>query len=463
MLDSNLSLSSTARWIASLRPEQRPEAIDRLSSQFPEEKIAALLVSWDYRARDEQKPPPGSWQTWLFLGGRGAGKTRSGAEWIRQRVIQGFRRICLIAPTSADVRDVMIEGPAGLLSVCLPDDETEAAERTGRPIYEPSKRRLTWRNGAQATAYSAEEPERLRGPQHDTLWADELCAWKYPDMAWDMAMFGLRLGDNPQALVTTTPKPIKLLRELLKADTTVVTRSDTAANASNLAASFLHKIVKKYEGTRLGRQELQAEVLEDMPGALWTRSRIDDLRVLKVPEGGLRRIVVAIDPSGTHGADAANREDAADVGIVVAGLDAKKDLYVLEDLTCNLSPAGWGAVAVHAYHRWKADLILAEKNFGGAMVKHVIRTVDKKCNYKEVTASRGKWVRAEPVAALYEQKRAHHVGSLPHLEDEMCAFGPDGLAAGASPNRVDALVWAATELTLGVEAAVAEFGNYGHT
>lgn len=275
-------------------------------------------------------------------------------------------------------------------------------------------------------------------------------------------MFGLRLGRNPQALITTTPKPIKLLREILKAPTTVVTRSDTKANAANLAPSFLHKIVKKYEGTRLGRQELQAEVLEDMPGALWTRARIDALRVLKQPEN-LRRIVVAIDPSGTHGADAAEREDAADVGIVVAGIDAKKDLYVLEDLTCNLSPAGWGKVAVDAYHRWKADLILAEKNFGGAMVKHVIRTVDRKCPYKEVTASRGKWVRAEPVAALYEQKRAHHVGSLPHLEDEMCAFGPDGLAAGASPNRVDALVWAATELTLGVEAAVAEFGNYGHT
>jgi len=344
----------------------------------------------------------------------------------------------------------MVEGESGLLAVCWAGDRTNDGTPLGRPQYEPSKRRLTWANGAIATLFSAEEPERLRGPQHDRLWCDELAAWKYLRETWDMAMFGLRLGDNPRTCVTTTPKPLPLVKEIAKDARTVVTKGSTFDNASNLAPTFLKAIREKYEGTRLGRQELNAEILDDLPGALWNREIIDQHRVKAIPD--MQRIVVAVDPSGTKG----ESDEGDDIGIVVAGKGVDGRGYVLADHTCKLSPDGWGRRAVAAYHGgWsstpdehKADRIVAERNFGGAMVEHVIKTIDRSAAYKEVTASRGKVARAEPVAALYEQGRVSHCGSFPELEDQMCQIDASGFIGEGSPDRADALVWALTELML---------------
>ncbi len=402
--------------------------------------------------------------TWLVLAGRGFGKTRCGSEWIREQVRAGAMRLHLIAPTASDARDVMVEGESGVLSVCWAGDKTYAGEPIGRPSYEPSKRRLTWANGAVATLFSAEEPERLRGPQAEAMWCDELAAWKYLRETWDMAMFGLRLGDRPRTCITTTPKPLPLVKEIAKDERTVITRGSTFDNASNLAPTFLKAIKDKYEGTRLGRQELNAEILDDLPGALWTREMIDKGRVRKLPD--LQRIVVAVDPSGTKG----QSDDGDEIGIVVAGKGVDGRAYVLADRTCKLSPDGWGRRAVDAYHgRWsetpdlvKADRLVAERNFGGAMVEHVIRTIDKSVSFKEVTASRGKVARAEPVAALYEQGRVSHVGSFSELEDQMCQIAPEGFVGEGSPDRADALVWALTELMLELAgpATVVETGFF---
>lgn len=354
----------------------------------------------------------------------------------------------MIAPTSADARDVMVEGDSGILSVCWEGDRDHKGNELGRPLYEPSKRRITWANGAIATTYSADEPDRLRGPQHDGLWADEIAAWRYPE-TWDMAMFGLRLGKDPRAMATTTPKPVPLVRTLLKAKTTELTRGTTYDNRANLAASFMEQIIARYEGTRLGRQELLAELLDDVPGSLWNRAMVDAARAdVKLPD--MRRVVVAVDPSGTKG-----DEDQGDsIGIVVAGKGVDGIAYVLADRTCKLSPDGWGKRAVAAYREFNADRIVAERNYGGAMVEHVIRTVDQRASYGEVNATRGKVVRAEPVAALYEQNRVKHVGDLAALEDQMCAMTGEGYLGDGSPDRVDALVWALTELMLKQSAPV---------
>lgn len=398
----------------------------------PEKTTQADREQYDWRgrwARPDQLPPDGDWRVWLLLAGRGYGKTRTGAEWAREQVEHhGRRRLALVAPTAADARDVMVEGESGILAIAPP---------WNRPLYEPSKRRLTWPNGAVATTYSADEPDRLRGPQHDAAWCDELAAWKYPE-AWDMLMFGLRLGSDPRAVVTTTPKPVRIIRELLAAPTTVVTRGSTFDNAANLAPAFLAQIVAKYEGTRLGRQELLAELLDDVPGALWQRGQLDTLRRKAAPD--MARIVVAIDPAMTSG------EDADETGIVVAGKGVDGHGYVLADLTCRLSPDGWARRAIEAARRYQADRIVAEVNNGGEMVEHTLRTVERSIPYKAVHASRGKRVRAEPVAALYEQGRVHHVGGFPELEDQMCTFVPDTF--DGSPDRVDALVWALSELML---------------
>lgn len=402
-----------------------------------------LRFEWRAWARPEQLPPVGAWLVWLILAGRGFGKTRTGAEWVRAEVESGRRgRIALVAPTAADARDVMVEGESGILAISPP---------WFRPTYEPSKRRISWPNGAQATVFTADEPERLRGPQHDGAWCDELAAWRYPD-AWDMLMFGLRLGDDPRVVVTTTPRPVKLVRDLMAAPTTQVTRGATYDNAANLAAPFLEAIRAKYEGTRLGRQELYAEVLTDVPGALWQQARIDELRVKVAPE--MARIVVAVDPSGGDG------EGNDEQGIIVAGRGVDGHGYTLADRSCRMSPDGWGGRVVDAYVEFEADRIVYEKNFGGDMVEHVIQTVARakkvKVATKAVTASRGKVVRAEPVAALAEQGKDHHVGIFERLEDEQCMFGPTGF--DGSPNRVDAKVWAYTELMLGVQSS--GFGSY---
>jgi phage terminase large subunit-like protein len=404
----------------------RDSAIRDLLPHLSPEQRTLLAYDWPTIARPDQLAPPGDWRTWLVKAGRGWGKTRVGAEWVRgAKELVG--RIALVAPTAADARDVMVEGESGILAISPASD---------RPVYEPSKRRLTWANGAIATTYSADEPDRLRGPQHDAAWADEVAAWRYPQ-TWDMLMFGLRLGSDPRVVATTTPKMVPLMRAIGGDPTTVVTRGRTYDNAANLAPAFLAAIVRKYEGTRLGRQELEGEDLDDNPGALWQRAVIDELRVSTHPD--LARVVVAIDPAAT------SSEDSDETGMTVEGLGANGHGYLLEDISIKGSPAAWGKAAVEAYHRHGADLIVAEANNGGEMISHVIHTIDRNIKVRLVHASRGKATRAEPIAALYEQGRYHHVGSFPLLEDQMCQWQP-GMP---SPDRMDAHVWAGTELMLG--------------
>ena len=402
-----------------------PESLLKgLSSQ----DLEALAYDWRIWQRPKQMTPEGDWGIWLILAGRGFGKTRTGAEWVKEQVNKGkVGHIALVAATAGDARDTMIEGESGLLSV-FPNSE--------RPRYEPSKRRVTFSNGAIATAFSADEPDRLRGPNHDLAWCDELAAWRYPD-AWDMLIFGLRIGDQPQALVTTTPRPTKIIRELVKRDDVVVTRGSTFENKQNLAPSFLAEIVERYEGTRLGRQELHAEILDDVDGALWNREMIERARTSTMPD--MKRIVVAIDPA------VSSKETSAETGIIVAGVDEAGHGYVLEDVSKKGTPLEWASEAVAAYHRLQADRIVAEANQGGDMIRHTLDTVDRNIPKRLVHASRGKRVRAEPIAALYEQNRVHHVGSFPDLEDQLCSWVPD---LSNSPDRLDALVWALTELVV---------------
>lgn len=335
----------------------------------------------------------------------------------------------MAAPTAADARDTCIEGQSGLLGV-LPQSCVK--------VWNRSLGELILTNGTRYKAFSADEPDRFRGPQHHRAWADELAAWKYPD-AWDQLMFGLRLGDNPQAVVTTTPRPTPMVRGLMKDPRTRITRGSTFDNAANLAPSALAQLREKYEGTRLGRQELYAELLDDVPGALWTRALIKYAKAM--PD--MARVVVAVDPSGASG-----NEDGDSIGIVTAGRGVDGRFYVLEDATCDLGPAGWGRRAVERYHWHKADRIIAERNFGGAMVESVIRTADRNVPVKLVTASRGKSVRAEPIAALYEQGRVTHALGMDALEDQMMQMTLTGFMGDGSPDRVDALVWALSELAL---------------
>jgi len=406
-------------------------------------------------ARDEQLAPVGEWFTWLVLAGRGFGKTRTGAEWVLERVRNGARRIALVAPTAADARDTMVEGEAGILARARPDE---------RPLYEPSKRRLTWpKTGAIATCFAAEKPARLRGPQHDTAWCDELCAWKYPQATWDMLVFGMRLG-APRVCITTTPRPIPTLKDLLGDPANRTTRGSTYDNASNLARRFLATLRRKHEGTRLGRQELHAELLDDTPGALWTLSLFDRNRVAFAPD--LARCVVAVDPQASAPPDESDDQDApgAETGIVAAGVGPNGDGYVLADRSGRFSPAEWGERAVLLHDELRADCIVGETNNGGAMVEHVVTTAAEKLHrdgykdrdgkirkratprivFRAVTASRGKQTRAEPIAALDEQGRVHHVGALSALEDQCSTWVP----GGRSPDRLDARVWALTVLML---------------
>lgn len=416
-----------AAWLASLPEALRHDLIRALSS----EQAQAILHDWQFWARRSQLAPDGDWRIWLLLAGRGFGKTRTGAELVRARAKAGTaRRIALVAPTAADARNVMVEGESGLLAIA-PDRE--------RPLYEPSKHRLTWPSGVVATTFSADEPERLRGPQHDFAWCDELAAWRYPE-AWDMLMFGLRLGEDPRAVVTTTPRPTRLIRVLLADPKVRVTRGRTADNRANLAPAFLDQIVRRYEGTRLGRQELDAEILDDVPGALWQRGMIEAARLTAVPD--LARVVVAIDPAASSGAE------ADETGIIVAGRDANGDGYVLADISGRYQPAEWARAAIAACRTHQADRIVGEINNGGEMIAATLRMIDPAVPFSAMRASRGKVARAEPVAALYEQGRVHHVGAFPQLEDQMCAFTQDfdRHAAGYSPDRADALVWALTDL-----------------
>lgn len=387
--------------------------------------------------REAQKPPRGRrWSTWLLLGGRGSGKTRAGAEWVHglASAVQPFAGrvvspIALVGETLADVREVMIEGPAGIV----------ACARYNRPVYEATRRRLVWPNGAVAHVFSAHDPGSLRGPQFAAAWCDETMKWPYPRECWDMLQFGLRLGGWPRLAATTTPRPLKLLADIMADARTVTVRMRTNDNAANLAGDFLATMQARYGGTRLGRQELDAEILAEREDALWTRALLDRLR-LAAP-ARYARIVVAVDPP----ASAKATSDAC--GIVAAGLTGAGEIHVLGDHSIDAAaPSRWAAGAVGAYHALGADVMVAEVNQGGDMVMSVIATVDATVNARAVRARRGKWLRAEPVAALYEQGRVRHVGVHPALEDEMCDFGLDGLSSGRSPDRLDALVWAVAEL-----------------
>ena len=416
----------------------RSGALPALIRQLDDRQASELKFDWFHLwARNDQIPPRDlNWRNWLILGGRGAGKTRSGSEWVKARATgQGIdtgplaRRIAIIAPTFDEARMVMIEGVSGLLAVHRPDE---------RPVFQSSRRRIVWPNGCVAQVFTAEEPDGLRGPQFDAAWCDELAKWKHAEKVWDMLQFALRLGDNPRCVVTTTPRPIPLLKRLIADAGTVVSRSRTADNSANLAAPFLDAVVQRYGGTNLGRQELDGEMIEDDPGAIFKRDFIEKTRVDVAPE--LTRIVVAVDPPAGFG----KKSNAC--GIVCAGLGVDGRCYVLDDCSVQgARPAQWAAKIVGLYHARKACRVVAEINQGGAMVEQVLREVDPNLSFRPVHASHGKRARAEPVAALYEQGRVSHVGGFAKLEDEMCSAIGEGTK---SPDRMDALVWAVTDLML---------------
>lgn len=419
---------SLANLLALLSEAERNRILESLTDQ----QCTELLYDWAFRARPSQIAPTGEWNGWLIIAGRGWGKTRVGAEFIRAEIESGrAKRVGLVAETSADGRDVLVEGESGILACCPP---------WSKPQYEPSKRRITWLNGAIATLYDAREPDQLRGPQHDLVWFDELAKFRYAEALFDQAMFGLRLGEHPRWIATTTPRPIALIRRLLVQSGVKVTRGKTEDNLANIAPTFMQNVIERYRGTRLGRQELDAEILDDVPGALWNRRCLDETRVQSHPS--LKRIVVGVDPAATSG------EDANESGIIVAGVDGSNICYVLEDWTLRGTPDQWARKAVAAYRKHEADCIVAEANQGGEMVQQCIQSVAD-VPVKLVRATRGKYVRAEPISALYEQGRVHHVGTFPALEDQMICFTPERAADrsdGQSPDRVDALVWTLTEL-----------------
>ncbi len=412
--------------------------------ELSEGALLALPFIFDFWALPHQLPPEGEWKTWVILGGRGAGKTRAGAEWVRAE-IEGARpldhgrsrRVALVGETIEQAVTVMVEGESGILA-CSPPDR--------RPLWDATRKRLLWPNGAEARVYSAHDPERLRGPQFDAAWVDELAKWKRSEEAWDMLQFALRLGEHPRQVVTTTPRGVGVLKSILARESTVVTHAPTEANAANLAGSFLAEVRARYEGTRLGRQELDGVLLEDVEGALWTLAMVEACRVDKAP--ALDRVVVAVDPPVTgHAA-------SDECGILVVGAETQGSprewrAVVLEDASVTgASPQVWAEAALDAMRRHGADRMVAEVNQGGDLVETLVRNIDPLVPYRGVRASKGKAARAEPVAALYEQGRVRHVRGLGRLEDQMCRMTVRGYEGKGSPDRVDALVWAVQELLL---------------
>jgi phage terminase large subunit-like protein len=421
--------------------------VDELFKQLGPKKVEELKHTWSFWARDNQlEPEDNGWNVWMVNAGRGFGKTRCGVEWVRENVKRGVKRIAAVAATNSDIERVMVKGESGFLSVCWAGDKTYAGKKMGYPEWSPTKRTLTWENGAQVQFFSAEEPERLRGPQFELAWCDETAAWNKDMDTWDMLQFCMRLGKHPRIMVTTTPKPTKLIRKILKDPKTVVTSGSTFDNAANLASTYLEAVRSQYEGTRLGRQELYAEVLEEAEGALWTTDMLDQASVKHEDVPHLNRIVVALDPAVTSNAESDM------TGIVVAGIDVNGKAYVLGDYTDRLSPQGWASKAISLYHQYNADRIVAEVNQGGDMVKQTIHGEDETIPYKAVRASRGKYARAEPISALYERGLVKHVvnppdgASLNELETQMRTWEP--LGSIGSPDRLDALVWALTDLSL---------------
>jgi phage terminase large subunit-like protein len=425
-----------------LTPQQRAAWINGLSR----DALEALLYDWDHWARLDQKWPACVWHTWLISAGRGWGKTRTGAETVRQAAcgstpLSGgtHKEIALVGETAADVRKVMIEGPAGILAT---------HPKAFRPKYTPSKRLLEWPNGALAHTYNGTEPDQLRGPQHDFAWADEVAKWQYMDAAWDMLQMGLRLGD-PKQVITTTPRPLPLIKQLMKEariknSGVIHTQGITLDNRANLADTFIEKILKRYAGTRLGRQELNAEILDDVPGALWTRKTIDDSRLsYDEPLPDMQRVVVGVDPAAKASGEG---DKTSETGIIAVGLGVDGKAYVLDDASNRLGPGGWARKAIALFDTYEADRVVAEINQGGEMVERVLRAERPMLPIVLVRASRGKVVRAEPIAALYEQGRVHHVGAHSTLEDQMVLFTPFGIEGDGAGDRVDALVWALSDL-----------------
>jgi phage terminase large subunit-like protein len=406
----------------------------------------SIETDWGSIGRPEQQLPEGNWLFWLLLTGRGWGKTRTLSEVARIWIKAGFNYVNLIGATADDARHVLVEGPSGVLA-CCPASE--------RPEYFRRNYELRWPNGAVSLVFSAEEPDRLRGKQHEKLICDELSAWRDPD-AWNQALLGLRLGKKPQVAIATTPRPTKIIKALVADPRTHLTTGKTYDNIDNLAPAFIHGVIQRFEGTRQGRQELHAEILADVPGGLWTRAMIDKAREpVKAPD--FQRIVVGIDPSGARSAD---DKQANLIGIVVAARGVDGRGYILADRSLKGSPAAWGRVAVDAFHEFKADRIVAETNFGAAMVEHVVRTSDSTVSFKEVSASRSKVRRAEPIAALYEQGRISHLCQCDELEDELCGMTADGYAAGGSPDRADSAIWGLSELLLQTSGAEAWIEHY---
>ena len=431
------------------------EMVAKALSTLSKSQIEQLHHEWSFWARPEQLEPAGDWNVWFINAGRGFGKTRAGVEWVREQVKKGHKRIAAVASTNSDILRVMVKGESGFLNVCHKDDKNHKGKLIGFPLWSPTKRTLSWhKDGDHSKAeiatvefYSAEEPERLRGPQFSAAWCDELAAWNKDQDTWDMLQFCLRLGKHPRICVTTTPKSTVLIRKLVKDPKTTITTGSTFDNAANLADTYLQAVRDQYEGTRLGRQELYAEILTENEGALWTSDMIDNCQVSldDVPE--LVRVVVAVDP-----AMSANVESDM-TGIMVAGICEQGKGYVLGDYTMKSLPEAWGNKAVDLYHKFEASRIVYETNQGKDLITSLFKTIDPNLPLRGVHASSAKIARAEPVSALYEQGKVFHVrnpadpeSSLSELETQMTTYEP--LGRHKSPDRYDALVWALTDLML---------------
>lgn len=426
------------------------DKLEELLSGLSAEELDELAHQWEFWARPEQLEPEEvsnhAKDVWIINAGRGFGKTRAGAEWVRHRVKCGDKRIACVAPTKGDVRRVMVEGESGILNVCWEGDKTYRGAKMGKPQWFPTNNTVVWENGAKAEFFSAEDPERLRGPQFNAAWTDEVAAWRNAQDVWDMLQFTLRLGRNPKVIVTTTPKPTKLMRTLLKSDRAFITTGSTFDNADNLATPFLESVKKEYEGTRLGQQELYAIMLEEADGALWSTEILDAALIPDIEDPvafsqTLARVVVAVDP-----AVSANQESDM-TGIVVGGVDVNGIGYILEDATDRFTPQGWAAKVVELYHKYNADRIVAEKNQGGAMVRSTIEGEDESVPIRLVHASRGKFARAEPISALYERGLVKHLKNLDELETQMRTWEP--LGSIGSPDRLDACLTEDTPVLCG--------------